>query len=112
MAAAHTVKALLKMTSRIPHWEFVANDPAGLETARGIRDKTVVLAPLPFWRDPAMTILGLVLMSASVALSFLILRKLIAAHTPELGWRSVSLYLIPLLYGGVFIAMLVAWRLF
>ena len=112
MAAAHTVKALLKMTSRIPYWEYVASDPVGVETARGILERTVPLAPLPLWRDPAMTILGLGLMSAAVAISFLVVRRLIAAHTSDLRWRCVPLYLIPLLYGGAFTAMLIAWRLF
>jgi len=112
MAAAHTVKALLKMTSRIPYWEYVASDPVGVETARGILDQTVMLAPLPFWRDPAITILGLGLMAVAIALNALVLRKLIAIHTSESGWRCAPLYLIPLLYGGAFVTMLIAWRLF
>jgi polyferredoxin len=111
MAAAHTVKALLKMTSRMPYWEYIANDPVGVETARGILDKTVVLAPLSSWRDPAITILGLGLMAAAIALSSLVVRKLIAVHTSELGRRCTPLYFIPLLYGGAFTAMLIAWRL-
>ena len=112
MAAAHIVKSLLKMTSRIPYWEYVTGDPAGRDTAHGILEKTMTLAPLPVWRDPAITILGLVLMGVSVALSFLVVRRLIAAHISESGWRCVPLYLIPLLYGGAFTAMLIAWRLF
>lgn len=112
MAAAHIVKALLKMTSRIPYWEFVAGDPVGVETACGILDQTVPLAPLPFWRDPALTVLGPGLLAAAVVLSFLVLRKLIAAHTSESGWRSALLYLIPFLYGGILLTMLIAWRLF
>ena len=112
MAAAHTVKALLKMTSRIPYWDYIASDPVGVETARGILDKTVVLAPLPSWRDPVITILGLGLMAAAIALSSLVVRKLIAVHASELGRRCTLLYLIPLLYGGAFTAMLIAWRLF
>jgi len=112
MAAAHIVKSLLKMSSRIPYWEYVVGDPAGTETARGILEKAVTLAPLPLWRDPAITILGLGFMAVAVALSFLIVHRLIAAHISGSGWRCVPLYLIPLLYGGAFAAMLVAWRLF
>ena len=41
-----------------------------------------------------------------------VIRKLIATHASESGWRCVPLYLIPLLYGGVFTVMLIAWRLF
>ena len=112
MAAAHAVKALLKTTSRIPYWEFLTTDPVGVETARGILEKTVLLAPLPFWREPTITILSLGLMGTAIALSFLIVRKQIAAHASELSWCYLPLNLIPLLYGGAFFAMLVAWRLF
>ena len=112
MAAAHAVKALLKMTSRIPYWEHVVSDPHGVETAHGILDKATQLAPLPSWREPAMTILSFALMGVAVVLSLQVVRKLIADRLPESGWRSVPLYLIPGLYGGAFSVMLIAWRLF
>ena len=111
MAAAHATKALLKMTSRIPYWEYVAGDPLGVETARGIIDKTTQLAPLPFWREPAITVLSLALMGAGVALSFFVVRKLITERLPESGSRAAPFYLIPGLYGGMFVFMLIAWRL-
>ena len=112
MAAAHAVKALLKTTSRIPYWEYVSSDPLGIETAHHIIDKTVVLAPLPAWRDPVITALSLVLMGVAVGLSLLVVRKLITQRLPEAGWRGLPLYLIPGLYGGAFSVMLIAWRLF
>lgn len=112
MAAAHAIKALLKMTSRIPYWDYVSTDPLGFETARGILDKTVHLAPLPVWRDPVITIMGLALMVAAVALSLFVVRRLIAAHMSGSGWRAGSLYLIPVLYGGALSVMLIAWRVF
>ena len=112
MAAAHAIKALLKMTSRIPYWDHVVSDPLGVETARGILDKTTQLTPLPFWLEPALTVLSLTLMGAGVALSLLVVRKLIVECLPESGSRSVLLYLIPGLYGGIFTFRLIAWRLF
>lgn len=112
MAAAHAIKALLKMTSRIPYWEHVVSDPLGVETARGILHKTLPLAPLPSWRDPTMTVLALALMGGGVALSVFVTRKLIATHLPESSWRGTPLYLIAALYGGAFSVMLIAWRLF
>ncbi len=112
MAAAHAIKALLKMTSRIPYWEYAVSDSLGIETARGILDKTTMLAPLPAWRDPVVTVLSLLLMSIGVVLGFLVVRKLIQEHVPASGWRTVPLYLIPGLYGGAFLVMLLAWRLF
>ncbi len=112
MAAAHAVKALLKTTSRIPYWKHVSSDPLGIETARHILDTTTRLAPLPAWRDPVITVLSLALIGVGVALSLLVVHKLIARRLPDLGWCSLPLYLIPGLYGGAFSVMLVAWRLF
>ena len=112
MGAAHAVKALLKMTSRIPYWEYVVSDPIGEVTARGILNKTTDLSSLPAWRDPALTALSLVLMAAGVTLSLAVVRKLIIAHVPGAGWRRLPLYLIPGVYGGAFLVMLIAWRLF
>ena len=111
MAAAHAVKALLKTTSRIPYWEYAAADPVGEKTAHGILDATLPLAELPAWRGPAITILAPALMGVAVALSLLVVRKLIAAHARESGWRAAPLYLIPVLYGGAFAIMIIAWRL-
>ena len=111
MAAAHATKALLKMTSRIPYWEHAASDPLGVETAQGIIDKTTQLSALPFWREPAMTIWSLAVMVVGVALSFLVVRKLITERLPGSGLRAAPIYLIPGLYGGMFIFMLAAWRI-
>jgi len=67
---------------------------------------------LPAWRDPALTVLAMVLMGVGVALSLIVVRKLIAEYVPHSGWHSLPLYLIPGAYGGAFIVMLAAWRLF
>lgn len=112
MAAAHTIKALLKMTSRIPYWQYVMSDPIGEATARSILDKTTELSALPAWRDPTLTVLSLALIGIGIALSLIVIRKLIAEHVPRSGWRSLPLYSIPVVYGGAFIVMLAAWRLF
>ncbi len=111
MAAAHAVKALLKTTSRIPFWDHAVSDPLGVETARGILDGTTNLAPVPLWINPVLTILSLALMGIGVALSFVVVRKLIVEHLPGSGSRGMPFYLIPGLYGGMFIFMLIAWRL-
>jgi len=110
MAAAHAVKALLKMTSRIPYWSYTLSDPIGMETAHTILEKTTLLAPLPGWRDPVITGFSLVLMTIALVLSTFIVRKLITEYVLDSGWRSVPLYLIPGFYGGAFYVMLIAWR--
>lgn len=110
MAAAHAIKALLKTTSRIPYWKYTLSDPIGADTARGIIDKTLQLAPLPIWRDSVITVFSLALMSVAVMLSLFILRKLIKKHISDSGWRSIPLYLIPGIFGGAFFVQLIVWR--
>jgi hypothetical protein len=88
------------------------SDPIGAETARAILDKTIVLTPLPAWRDPAITVFSLVIMGAGIVLSFRVVRKLTKKCVADSGWRSVVFYLIPGLFGGAFLAMLLAWRVF
>jgi hypothetical protein len=112
MAAAHTVKALLKMTSRIPYWENAITDPVGVESARGILDKSLQLASLPAWHDPAVTVLSLVFVCCGIAVSTVAIRKLTMTHVRDSGRRTWTLYLIPGLYGGAFAVMISLWRLF
>ena len=112
MAAAHAIKSLLKMTSRIPYWEYTFNDIIGAETAQGLIDKSIVLSPLPVWREPVITILSLLLMTVGIVLSIWIVRKLSDHTIIKKDGRCMLFYLIPLIYGGAFLTMLIAWRLF
>ena len=112
MAAAHTVKALLKTTTRIPYWENAFTDPVGIESASGILNKSIQLASLPAWRDPAVTVLSLVLICCGITVSTVVIRKLTMTqlHSPER--RAWALYLIPGLYGGAFAVVICLWRFF
>ncbi len=80
MAAAHAIKALLKMTSRIPYWRHAASDPIGTETARSLLANATQLSSLPAWCEPAITVLSLALMAAGVTASLAVVQKLIAEH--------------------------------
>ena len=111
MAAAHMVKALLKTTSRIPYWENAVNDPVGVESARGILDKSLQLAPLPSWHDPAVTVLSLIFICCGIAVSTVAIRKLTMTHVCGSKYRAWTLYLIPGIYGGTFAVMISLWRL-
>lgn len=110
MAAAHGIKSLCKTTSRIPYWEYVFADPLGTDTARHLYNKTWSLAPLPAWRDPAITALAFLFMVVAICLSAWTVRKLNAECLPMADWRARLLYLIPGLYGGLFMVQLIAWR--
>ena len=110
MAAAHAVKAVLKMTSRIPYWDHVFSDPTGTDTAQAILDKTLVLSSIPAWREPLITVLALLLMTGGVVLSIFLIRKLISANLKNTNFGRMFMYLIPVLYGGLFLVGLIAWR--
>ena len=112
MAAAHVTKATLKMSSRLPYWDRVFSDPLGIVTATGIRDASIQLAALPAWREPLVTVVALLAMAVGVTLSALVVRRLARKLQPDGGWRNAPLYLIPGVYGGIFSAMFLAWRLF
>jgi polyferredoxin len=108
MAAAHITKSMLKMTSRIPYWEFAVSDPQGAITAQRIIEKSAQLSSLPAWRDPVITVISLVLMTIGIVLSTVVIRRLIIEL--NIGWQSRLFYLIPAVYGGGFLAMLIMWR--
>jgi hypothetical protein len=112
MAAAHTIKALLKTTSRIPYWENAFTDPVGVESASSIIDNSLQLASLPAWRDPVVTALSLVLVCCGITISTVVIRKLTMAYVRDSRRRAWTLYLIPGLYGGAFAIMICLWRLF
>ncbi len=112
IAAAHACKALLKTTSRIPYWYETLSDSVGIKTAQAIIDKHLVLRPVPTWISPTLTVVTLILMVGGITLSFVVVRKLIA-KSPVADRRGMSaFFLIPAVYGGLFLAMLCAWRLF
>jgi hypothetical protein len=111
MAAAHALKSLLKMTSRIPYWQNALTDPIGIDTARGILGKTLQLAPLPAWREPLITITSFSLILTGIFLSVLVVRKLSRRLTGTNNAQTAVFYLIPTLYGGGFLVALVAWRI-
>ncbi len=111
MAAAHTVKALLKTTSRIPYWDNAFVDPVGIGSAKGVLDKSLQLASLPAWRGPTITALSLFFICCGIAVSTVVTRKLTTTYVHDSGCRAWILYLIPGLYGGAFAFMIFLWRL-
>jgi len=59
----------------------------------------------------ALAVFALVLMGIGILLSVTLTRKLIAVHATGSGGRALLLHLIPVVFGGGFGAMLIAWRL-
>ncbi|MCP4129618.1 MAG: hypothetical protein GY754_01255, partial [bacterium] len=111
MAAAHISKSLLKSISRIPYFEHIPKDLTGLSTAQEILDKTIVLDKIPSWLSwsatGAVTLLLLTGFVLSIKLTAIVNKKLFE----EKGTAKVF-YLLPLLYSGIFLITIIAWRYF
>jgi len=111
MAAAHILKSILKMTSRIPYFSHALTDPAGVTTARGILQGTIALnTSIPAALAPAVTCLAVALFLAALAAVLLTLAR--APALRALSRRAKAVLLVgALLYWGVFVLTIAKWRL-
>ncbi len=108
-ASMHLFKALLKTTSRIPYWDFVFSDPMGVETAHLLTNNPDLLnKSIVSELSPYISILAILLLVGGLVLSFLIIRK---QHYKNRTSKAISVLGV-LVYSGIFIITLIAWRLF
>ena len=111
MAGAHLIKAILKMSSRIPYWPGVLSDPTGVETATKIfYDKTLVLdKSVPNALYPVISFAAAALLLTALLATLLILRKSPVVKNLHLA-AKVSLLLGVLVYWAIFGVMIFEWR--
>ncbi|MCD4695424.1 MAG: 4Fe-4S binding protein [Bacteroidales bacterium] len=108
-ASMHILKALFKTTSRIPYWDFVFSDPKGIKTALLLTDNPELLnKDILFLISPYISITAILLSVGGLALSLLIIRKQQYNNGPS---RIISIFA-ALIYSGIFLITLTAWRLF
>ena len=108
-ASAHFLKALLKMTSRIPYWKYVFIDPKGFDTASDIAQKPELLqnAFLINVISPIITPIAVLLPILGLILSFYVIKKQVHANRIS---KSISVIAV-ILYSSIFIISMIAWRL-
>lgn len=108
IAAAHLDKAILKTTSRTPYFNHLFDDVTGLSTAQRIIDKEIIIQQPPIWLNVGISILMTVIIGVGIYLSI----KVIRLQNKKQGFeKSVkSTYLIPVLYGSIFLVMILIWR--
>lgn len=108
IAAAHLDKAILKSTSRIPYFNHLFDDVTGMTTAQRIIEKEIIIQQTPLWLNVGISILMAAIISAGIYLSY----KVIRLQNKKQGFeKSVkSTYLIPVLYGSIFLIMILIWR--
>ncbi len=110
IAAAHLSKAILKTTSRVPYFQYLFDDVSGLTTTQKILDGEVVLQQIPIWVNLFVSVLLTLVIGAGIWLSIKVIQKLNSREDKYLSKNS--LYLIPVVYGGIFLIMVLTWRWF
>lgn len=108
IAAAHLVKAILKTTSRIPYIRHLADDPSGMNTAQMILSGEIKLPAQPDWIRLIVSIIITLVMAAGIWISVRVITKINALNPNNVVLKIY--YLIPVLYGGIFLGMILAWR--
>lgn len=110
MASGHLIKAILKMVSRIPYWPYVLSEPAGIETAQKIMDKTIVLdRSATDALYPVVTFVATALLIGALIATLLILAKSAAMRKLDTA-AKVPLFLGAFVYWSIFALMIFKWR--
>jgi hypothetical protein len=110
MAGAHVIKALLKMTSRIPYWRHALSDTTGITVAQRIFDNTLSLdKSVPNSLYPVLNLIIVVVLVIALAASLLIVRKSPALARLDTHSKG-TLALGTILYWSVFSVMILMWR--
>lgn len=110
IAAAHIGKSILKTTSRIPYFEHLSDDFTGISTAQQIVDGQITLQQNPVWVNTLVSLLLVGFMIIGIWVSVKVVNRLNVKNGKEKS--SISYYMIPVIYGGIFLIMLLAWRWF
>ncbi len=108
IAAAHLDKAILKSTSRIPYFQHLFDDISGVSTAKRIIDGEIILQQTPIWLNILVSILLTLVILGGIWLSIKVVKHL--NQKQSTANSGVTNYLIPVIYGGIFLIMILAWR--
>jgi polyferredoxin len=110
IAAAHIVKSILKMTSRIPYWRGALADPKGIETAQRIVDETLVLdKSVTNALGPAVSLAAVAVLLLALAATVQIFRRSAHVQKRSPGVKAVLLLSV-LAYWSIFGLTILRWR--
>ena len=110
IAAAHLDKAILKTTSRLPYFEHLFSDVTGMTTAQQIIDGKIKLHDNPVWMNIMVSVLLTLVMAAGIGISIKVVKRM--NMKAGINASNSRLYLIPVIYGSIFLSMIIAWRWF
>ncbi|MBI9053802.1 MAG: 4Fe-4S binding protein [Bacteroidales bacterium] len=106
MTAAHFCKALLKMISRTPYFEYTFSDVSGITNTKLFLDNQIQLFSIPSFINITVSVLNFIILTTGITLSFLAAKKIIKMN----GFKK-NIYLIPIIYGSIFLTMFIWWHL-
>ena len=110
MASGILIKAMLKMTSRIPYWRYALSDMEGIETAQKILNKSLVLdKSLPIALYPTISIFAAAILVIALVATLLIYRKSEALKKLDTTVK-VFLFLGVFSYWSIFALTIFKWR--
>ena len=108
IASMHLLKATLKTTSRIPYWQFVSDNPKGINTAQALIDGSLNLdKAFLTGLQPFITILAVILPLVGLFFSFIIISNRINQNKIT-KWIS---FIAVFIYFSLFEISIVFWRL-
>ncbi len=109
VAAAHFTKALLKSSSRFDYYNYLPSDINGMNVAQKILDGNISIAILPEWINIIITIITMCAIMVGIWLSFRIVSRI--NNRKFTDPKNCALYLISILYGALFLGMMLCWRI-
>lgn len=107
MAAAHLCKAVLKMTSRIPYFEHVFSNIDGVQNTQLFLKGQVSLFSLGHVPHLIISVLLVALVGLGIFVSTITIKKINCTLNIK---NKAVMYLIPILYGLIFLATILQWR--
>ena len=111
MGAAHLIKGIQKMSTRLDYIPLSLKDPEGVQTATALLNKTMILSSTAKnFMMPIVDYLSLIFIITGIIVSFKIVRKKIKENNsplkPFISTIGVGLY------GMIFLAIIIGWRFF
>ena len=110
MAAAHLIKAAVKMNSRIPYWSHIFSDLKGVETAEQIQNGQITLnSPITTAMNAPLTGLSILFLGAALFYSIVIVRKSKLFQPYSMNVKVLLMSAV-IAYWSIFAVTIVHWR--
>lgn len=108
IAAMHILKAILKTTSRLPYWQYVIDDPEGINTAQALIDGSLQLDKTFLTGiQPLVTFLAVLLPLIGLFFSIKIIRN----RTNQNNLTKWINFITVFIYFSIYEVSIVFWRL-